>query len=66
VRILVDSTLSTAAGHEVAEAVQHALLHEVPRLAEAHVHVDPAGVVEAHALTEPHVRGGSSAAEHGH
>lgn len=60
VRIVVDGTLSTAAGHDVAEGVQHALLHEVPRLAEAHVHVDPAGVADAHALTEEHTMTGSA------
>ena len=54
VRILVDGALSTAEGHAVAEGVQHALLHDVPRLSEAHVHVDPAGVREAHALTAHH------------
>jgi len=54
VRILVDGDLTTAEGHAVAEEVQHALLHHVPRLAEAHVHVDPAGVEDAHALTEHH------------
>jgi cation diffusion facilitator family transporter len=54
VRILVDGALSTAEGHAVTEEVQHALLHGVARLSEAHVHVDPAGVAEAHALTAHH------------
>lgn len=54
VRILVDAHASTVEGHAVAETVQHALLHDVPRLSEAHVHVDPAGVRDAHALTEHH------------
>jgi cation diffusion facilitator family transporter len=54
VRILVDGAQSTAEGHAVAEEVQHALLHDVARLSEAHVHVDPAGVAEAHALTAHH------------
>jgi divalent metal cation (Fe/Co/Zn/Cd) transporter len=54
VRILIDPTLTTVQGHAVAEEVQHELLHHVPLLAEAHVHVDPAGVKDAHALTEHH------------
>lgn len=54
VRIRVDAHASTIEGHAVAEKVQHALLHDVPRLSEAHVHVDPAGVRDAHTLTEHH------------
>lgn len=54
VRILIDGQMSAAAGHAIAEEVQHALLHDVPRLAEAHVHVDPADLPAAHALTEAH------------
>jgi cation diffusion facilitator family transporter len=56
--ILVEGDLTTARGHVIAEEVHHALLHRVPRLAEAHVHVDPAGVPEAHALTEAHTQRG--------
>jgi divalent metal cation (Fe/Co/Zn/Cd) transporter len=64
VRILVDGAMTTARGHAVAEEVHHALLHRVPRLAEAHVHVDPAGVPEAHALTEAHARRGATPHAH--
>jgi cation diffusion facilitator family transporter len=37
----VDAALSVAEGHDVAEHVREALLHHVPRLADAAVHVDP-------------------------
>lgn len=37
----VDGSVSVEAGHAIAEGVRAALLHDVPRLAEAIVHVDP-------------------------
>ena len=37
----VDPSLSVERGHDIAERVRGALLHDVPRLAEAAVHVDP-------------------------
>jgi len=37
----VDSDLSVAAGHHVAEDVRHALMHGVRRLDTVLVHVDP-------------------------
>ncbi len=37
----VDPSLSVARGHDVAERVREALLRDVPRLAQAAVHVDP-------------------------
>jgi len=37
----VDGALSVEDGHDIAEAVRTALLRDVPRLAEAAVHVDP-------------------------
>jgi cation diffusion facilitator family transporter len=37
----VDGSLSVEGGHAIARGVHDALLHEVPRLAEASVHVDP-------------------------
>ena len=39
--VVVAPTLTVEAGHAIAEAVHDALLGEVPRLAEATVHVDP-------------------------
>lgn len=38
-----DSTATVAAAHDVATTVEHVLLHEVPRLRAATVHVGPAG-----------------------
>ena len=49
----VDADLRVHQGHAIAEAVREALLHEVPRLADATVHVDPHG-------HDPHVRTPSS------
>jgi cation diffusion facilitator family transporter len=53
-RVAVTPALDVAGGHRIAEEVSHALLHAVPRLAEAHVHVDPADDQTAHALTSHH------------
>ncbi len=39
--IQVDPTATVERGHDIAELVEHALLHEVPRLRMATVHVDP-------------------------
>jgi cation diffusion facilitator family transporter len=50
--IVVDPALSVVAAHEVAEATEHALLHEVPRLHAALVHADPDG--HPHDLTGHH------------
>ena len=41
--IVVEPTLTVQTGHGIAEATRDALLHEVPRLADAMVHVDPHG-----------------------
>jgi cation diffusion facilitator family transporter len=37
----VDGAITTAEGHEIAEAVRHAMLHAAPWLRSATVHVDP-------------------------
>lgn len=39
--IAVDGNLTTAASHDIAEEVRHALYHALPQLAEAVVHVEP-------------------------
>ncbi len=39
--IQVDPTLTVEEGHRIAEEVEHALLHRLPRLRGATVHVDP-------------------------
>lgn len=41
--IVVDMDLSVAEGHAIAEDARHALLHGVPRLADANIHADPCG-----------------------
>jgi cation diffusion facilitator family transporter len=55
VRLGVDSTLSVAAAHDVAEEANHALLHEIPKLSDAIIHVDPVGSShDPHHSTEHH------------
>ncbi len=41
VRLSVDGSLSVSAAHQVAEEAQHALLHQIPNLSDAIIHVDP-------------------------
>ena len=50
VHITVDSTLSTAASHAIAESVRHAVFHDVARISDVLVHVDPC----THEVTDPH------------
>jgi divalent metal cation (Fe/Co/Zn/Cd) transporter len=53
--VAVDPNLTTAEGHQIAEAVRHQLFHEIPRLSEVVVHVEPAGLVDkAHHDTVHH------------
>jgi cation diffusion facilitator family transporter len=40
--VVVNGDLTVSQGHGIAERARHALLHEVPRLTSALVHVDPA------------------------
>jgi cation diffusion facilitator family transporter len=55
VRLSVDGSLPVSTAHEVAESAHHALLHQIPNLTEAIIHVDPAGSeVDAHASTAHH------------
>lgn len=62
----VDESWTVAQGHELAEEVHHRLLHEVPRLASAHVHVDPYGEAtpDPHRLTAHHAQPRYAAHEH--
>jgi len=62
--IQVAPHLTVAEGHQIAEEVRHELLHHIPRLADAHVHVNPAweGADPYHVKTAHHF-GGSSATE---
>jgi len=52
----VDSQLSTAASHAIAQEIEHALLHALPQLATVTVHIDPAGTAseDFHAVTAHH------------
>jgi cation diffusion facilitator family transporter len=45
--IEVDPTVTVAEGHQIGEEVQHSLFHALPRLCEASVHVDLAGLDES-------------------
>ena len=73
VNIAVDSGISVAAGHDIAEEVHHRLLHHLKYLSNATVHVDPVGLAgeEYHRHgpgntehTEEHTE--EPAKEHGH
>ena len=39
--VVVDADLTVVEGHAIAEAAEHALLHDVPRLSAATIHADP-------------------------
>ncbi len=54
--IQVDPQLTVVEAHQISEEVRHELLHHISRLADAHVHVNPAweGVDPYHAVTAPH------------
>jgi cation diffusion facilitator family transporter len=55
VRLSVDGALPITRAHEIAEVAHHELLHHVPNLSDAIIHVDPAGVrVDPHAATAHH------------
>lgn len=55
--LTVDCDLTVAQGHRIAEDVRHALVHEIPRLDQALVHVDPCGhdSVDHHGAAAHHV-----------
>jgi cation diffusion facilitator family transporter len=54
--ITVDRDMTVAEGHRVSEVVRHRLLHEVPRLDTASIHVNPCehSGEDAHGLTRHH------------
>jgi len=54
--LTVDNTLNVVAAHAIADEAQHQLIHRVPRLDDATVHVNPAAVagVDHHAATGHH------------
>jgi cation diffusion facilitator family transporter len=56
--ITVDSDLSVAQGHAIATEVRHQLLHHLPHLANATIHVDPLDLSgEEHHRIAEHVHG---------
>ena len=58
VRLSVDGALPVTKAHEVAEVAHHELLHHVPNLSDAIIHVDPAGLGDdPHAATAHHRSG---------
>jgi cation diffusion facilitator family transporter len=55
VGVLVDADLSLGDAHAIAHRAEHHLLHDVPRLAAAHVHAEPAGrAADVHDLLAHH------------
>ena len=54
VNVAVSSTFSVEKGHEIAKEVQHQLLHHLPYLSNATIHVDPANASgeDHHRVTE--------------
>jgi divalent metal cation (Fe/Co/Zn/Cd) transporter len=52
----VDSQLSTADSHAIAQEIEHALLHAQPQLTTVTVHIDPSGAAseDFHAVTAHH------------
>jgi divalent metal cation (Fe/Co/Zn/Cd) transporter len=56
--IVVDADLSLVRAHHIAEAAEHRLLHDVPRLSAALVHADPAPGTTDHHETLRHHRDG--------
>lgn len=59
VNVAVDPHLSVQEGHETAREVQHQILHHLPYICQATVHVDPVGASgEVHHRTREHAHGG--------
>ncbi len=62
--VTVDPALTVAQGHAIAAAAQHALLHHLPYLSSAVIHVDPADAGHAHHRIAAHTHDELPA--HGH
>jgi len=59
VNVAVEPSLSVREGHEVAREVQHQILHHLPYICQATVHVDPVGASgEGHHCILEHAHGG--------
>ena len=56
ITLTVDDTLSVVEAHSIADETQHQLIHRVPRLDDATVHVNPAALpgVDHHTATGHH------------
>jgi cation diffusion facilitator family transporter len=55
VRLSVDGALPVTDAHAIAEVAHHELLHHIPYLSDAIIHVDPAGLeIDPHAETAHH------------
>lgn len=53
--LIVDGNLQVSQAHDIAEHVRHLLLHQIPRLADATIHTDPAiNGPDPHELTAHH------------
>ena len=48
--VTVDCDLTTLESHAIAESVRHAIFHDVPRVSDVIVHVDPC----SHSVADPH------------
>ena len=57
--VVVDPASTVVTGHQVSEEASHALLHQIPRLSAARLHVDPAQWSDSdhHSLTAHHRTG---------
>ncbi len=55
--VTVDSDLTTLESHTIAETVRHAIFHDVPKISDVTVHVDPCDHAEAdpHRTTSEHL-----------
>ena len=65
-RVTVDRELSVADGHEIAEAVERAMMKAVPKLASVIVHVDPCDHDGAHVHAKESTNAGNSTNAHSH
>jgi cation diffusion facilitator family transporter len=60
VRLSVQGNLSVTSDHDIAETAQHELLHHIPNLSEAIIHLDPSAPgIDPHATTRHHQHDGN-------
>lgn len=60
--VMVNGGMTVTDGHAISEEVRHALLHDIPKLEDVTVHIDPDGVEDHHGVTRHHAdrRGGTT------